>query len=232
MTKTYPSRGLFITGTDTGVGKTYVAARIARELRDAGHRVGVYKPVASGCPQGTAGAVSGDALELWEAAGRPLSPSEVCPQRFEAPLAPHRAAEAEGRTVDQRLLRTGLAIWHGTCDVVLVEGAGGLMSPLGTTDYNIDLAAEFGYPLIVVAPDQLGVINQVLQTVIVAATAGADLVTAGVVLNRLRPECDASCGSNRAELAARCVPPVLTCMAWQQPHFDDTVDWVALASGS
>src|SRR5690606_5011568 len=90
-------RGLFITGTDTGVGKTYVAAIIARSLRIAGFRVGVYKPAASGCRVDGAELTSDDALDLWEAAGRPGSLDEVCPQRFLAPLAPHLAARAEGR---------------------------------------------------------------------------------------------------------------------------------------
>ena len=82
------SRGLFITGTDTGVGKTYVAALIARSLAAAGHRVGVYKPAASGCVRGQGRLVSADAAALWEAAGRAGNLEHVCPQRFAAPFAP------------------------------------------------------------------------------------------------------------------------------------------------
>src|SRR3954453_14971644 len=130
------SHGLFITGTGTGVGKTYVGALVVRALRDAGKRVGVYKPVASGCEMRGGKLVSPDAIALWEAAGRPGTLEQVCPQFFAASLAPHLAARAEGRQVDSRLLREGIKFWRGTSDVVIVEGAGGLMSPISDDDYN------------------------------------------------------------------------------------------------
>ena len=124
------TRGLFIAGTNTGVGKTHVAAMIARALAASGRRVGVYKPAASGCREAAEGLIADDAVALWEAAGQPLTLAQVCPQRFLAPLAPPRAALAEGRRVDAALLRTGLEPWLAASDVVVVEGAGGLMSPL------------------------------------------------------------------------------------------------------
>src|SRR3954453_22497094 len=102
------SHGLFITGTGTGVGKTYVGALVARSLRDAGKRVGVYKPVASGCEMCAGELVSADAVALWEAAGRPGTLEQVCPQLFAAPLAPHLAARQEARLVDSKLLRDGI----------------------------------------------------------------------------------------------------------------------------
>jgi dethiobiotin synthetase len=104
--------GLFITGTGTGVGKTYVASLIARALRATGRRVGVYKPVASGCDLVDGELVSPDAVALWEAAGRPGTLDQVCPQRFAAPLAPHLAARAEGKRVDCGLLLRSLGFWH------------------------------------------------------------------------------------------------------------------------
>ena len=89
------------------MGKTYVAALIARSLAASGRRVGVYKPAASGCVRDAQGRlVSDDAVALWEAAGRPGDLEHVCPQRFAAPLAPHLAARAEGREIDAGLLRT------------------------------------------------------------------------------------------------------------------------------
>ena len=97
-----PVRGLFITGTDTEIGKTYVAALIARSLVAAGHRVGVYKPAASGCSRQGDSLVSDDALALWQAAGSPGTLAEVCPQVFAAPLAPHLAAAAEGKQTRRR----------------------------------------------------------------------------------------------------------------------------------
>ena len=110
MTRERP-RGLFITGTDTEVGKTYVAALVARALVAAGQRVGVYKPAASGCPMIDGELVSDDALELWRSAGCPHTLAEVCPQVFAAPLAPHLAASAEGKRLDRSLLRSGLNVW-------------------------------------------------------------------------------------------------------------------------
>lgn len=160
--------GLFIAGTDTGVGKTYVAALIAKQLAAEGKSVGIYKPAASGCRRVDGRLASDDAVALWEAAGRPGSLENVCPQLFEAPLAPHLAARAEGREIDSALLRDGVEFWRQLSEIVIVEGAGGLMSPMGDDEYVADLALDFGYPLIVVSPNVLGTINQTLQTLITA----------------------------------------------------------------
>ena len=164
-----PPHGLFITGTDTEVGKTYVATLIVRELVAAGHRVGVYKPVASDCVSDGRQLVSEDAVALWEAAGRPLTLDAVCPQRFHAPLAPHLAARHEGREVDTERMRTGISAWTQECDIVIVEGAGGLMSPISDDEYFADIAYDLGYPIVIVAPNSIGVINQSLSALISAA---------------------------------------------------------------
>ncbi len=223
------SRGLFITGTGTGVGKTYVAALIARALTSAGNRVGVYKPVASDCELRAGILQSADAIALWEAAGHPGTLEQVCPQRFAAPLAPHLAARAEGRAVDPQQLRSGLEFWRESCDIVLVEGAGGLMSPISDDDYNADLAEEFGYPLVVVAENVLGTINATLETLIVADTFRDGLAIAGIVLNSPRSTADdPSTDSNPDELARRCVPPLLANVA-HQGLIETTVDWWSLA---
>jgi dethiobiotin synthetase len=228
--------GLFITGTSTEIGKTHVAAMIARALVADGRRVGVYKPAASGCRrEGEAPTsdqlVAEDAVMLWEAAGRPRTLEDVCPQRFLAPLAPHRAAREEGRRVDAALLRSGLEPWLASSEIILVEGAGGLMSPLGDEDYNIDLAAEFGFPLVIVAANELGVINATLQTIITAQARAPQLPIAGVVLNKAtRRAGDASLASNAEELRARCPVPLLVTLAYGDSTFSERVDWFALAS--
>src|SRR5688572_13986316 len=180
MSKHVP--GLFITGTDTGVGKTYIGCLIARSLRAAGLKVGVYKPAASGCRREGDTLVSEDAVALWKAAGSPGELDRVCPQRFVAPLAPHLAARAEGRSIDESLLRSGLDYWLQRSEIVLVEGAGGLMSPLSDEDYVAHLAADFRLPLIVVARNALGTIHQTLVTLITAAAFEEGLPIAGVVL--------------------------------------------------
>ena len=216
-----------MTGTDTGVGKTYVTALIAGMLRHSGRRVGVYKPVASGCLWQDERLISEDAIRLWQAAGRPGSLEAVCPQRFAAPLAPPLAAAAEGRQVDPLLLRSGLQYWLDHADVVLIEGAGGLMSPVTDNEFVADLAEDFGFPLLVVAANVLGVINQTLQTLIVASTFRDGLDVAGVVLNHPQPPRpdDPSVHTNRRELERHCVPPVLAELGWQADTFDTDVAW-------
>ena len=226
--------GLFIVGTDTGVGKTFVAARIAADLAARKVKVGVYKPAASGCLRQGRRLVSTDAIALWEAAGRPGEIDRVCPQRFAAPLSPHLAAREEQRQLDSRLLRRGLDYWRKRSQIVIVEGAGGLMSPLGDTEYVADLAKAFGFPLIVVAPNRIGTINQTLQTLIAAETYGGGLKVAGIVLSDIYPPehlADPSVVSNRLELELRCVPPVVAQLAHGAERFDREVDWSKLASG-
>jgi dethiobiotin synthetase len=201
-----------------------------RALVARGRTVGVYKPVASGCRDKGGVLVSDDAVALWEAAGRPGGLEHVCPQRFAAPLAPHLAAQSEGKQIDSTLLRTGLDYWRERAEIVIVEGVGGLMSPVGDDEYVADLAAEFAYPLVIVTRNSLGAINQALQTLIVAATFRDGLPVAGIVLNRPTPTGDdSSIDSNRDELSRRAVPPVLAEVGWQTKEFDRAVDWLALA---
>jgi dethiobiotin synthetase len=226
-----PCAGLFVVGTDTGVGKTFVASRIAAALARSGLRVGVYKPAASGCRRAGKQLVSDDAVALWQAAGRPGTLRAVCPQRFAAPLAPHLAAKEERKEIDDRLLRRGVEFWRRRSDVVVVEGAGGLMSPIGERDYVADLADEFGFPLIVVSPNRIGAINSTLLTLIAAAARPRPLSIAGIVLNDVLPPefGDPAIHSNRLELELRCVPPVLCRLGHHAPDFDSPVDWLRLA---
>jgi dethiobiotin synthetase len=199
MANEHAPPGLFITGTSTEVGKTYIAAAIAAQLYADGRRVGVYKPVASGCLQQTEGVLAEDALALWQAAGQPGSLADVCPQSFLAPLAPPLAAEAMGQRVDSALLREGITCWQQQSEIILVEGSGGLMSPISDTDCVANLANDLGYPLLIVAANQLGVVNQVLQTAVTARTVCPGLELAGVVLNQVSPGgLDQSLASNRA----------------------------------
>lgn len=225
-----PVRGLFITGTDTEIGKTYVAALIARSLAAAGHRVGVYKPAASGCTLEGDTLVSADALALWQAAGSPGTLQEVCPQCFAAPLAPHLAAAAEGKRLDAALLRQGIEVWLDRSDIVLVEGAGGLMSPLGDDEYVADLAYDLGFPLLVVARNTLGTINHVLQTLIAASTFREGLDVAGIVLNQSQPAGDdVSTASNAREIRRHAVPPLLAEVNYRADKFEPEPDWFRLA---
>jgi dethiobiotin synthetase len=223
--------GLYITGTNTGVGKSHVTRLIARALVKSGYKVGVYKPVATDCRRQGQEVIAPDAVKLWEAAGRPGKLEDVCPQKFVAPLAPPSSARLEGREVDRDLLRTGLESWRANSDIVLVEGAGGLLSPMSEDDDNATLAAEFGYPLMVVAVNELGTINSTLLTLLAAKTLVPQIPIAGVILNRLKlfPD-DESTKTNADEIACRTDVPVLTCVNYQQQEFKDLVDWYALAN--
>lgn len=219
--------GLFVTGTGTEVGKTYVAALIARALRAAGLRVGVYKPVASGFQSPE----ESDAWQLWEAAGKPRTLDEVCPQQFAAAVAPPVAAEMEGRTVDERLLVSGLDVWRQDSDFLLVEGAGGLLSPLSQNMYGADLAVELGLPIVVVSANRLGTINDTLQSLVTASTYRGGMPVAGVVLNAPHDhnDNDESLTTNLAQLRQRSPAPVLASVKFEQERFQPDVDWLAAA---
>jgi len=201
-----PKNGLFVTGTDTEVGKTYVTSLLGKSLVAKGQRVGVYKPVASGCIRRDGVLVSEDAEKLWHSVGRPQTMAEVTPQCFEAAVAPNVAARAEGKRVDGQQLRAGLAAWSDS-EFVLVEGVGGLMSPISDEDLVVDLAVELGYPLVIVVPNVLGCINQTLQTLMVSKQFGLEV--AGIVLNDVSPTSDASAASNLSELDRLASAPIL-----------------------
>jgi len=225
--------GLFLTGTDTDVGKTTVAVAMVRLLVAAGLRVGVYKPVASGVP---AGSFTSDAQRLWEAAGRPLALEAVCPQVFSRPLSPPRSAQAAGGRVDERLLREGLNVWQQTSDLLVVEGAGGLFSPLGERVLNADLAHDFGLPLVVVDSARLGAIGRTLATVCAARARG--LSVAAVVLSQVLPE-NASeaeelsdggiARANRADIAAHLGSMPVTLLPHGAAEFSPPLPWRQLA---
>lgn len=168
--------GLFVTGTDTGVGKTYASCALLRALRARGLEVGAMKPVETGVgPEGPE-----DARRLAEACGAGDPLDEVCPQRFALPAAPPVAAAAEGRTVDLGAVRTAYARLRGRHRLLLVEGAGGLLVPAAEGTSMAELAAELGLPLLVVARAALGTINHTLLTLAVARARG--LAVAGVVV--------------------------------------------------
>jgi dethiobiotin synthetase len=224
-----PTLGLFVTGTDTGVGKTRVAAAIARALVTGGWKVGVYKPAASGCERVGRKFVSEDAVQLWEAAGRPGTLAKVCPQLFAAPLAPHLAAKAEGKQLDEKQLRSGIDYWVEHSDIVIVEGAGGLLSPMGKRKLVAHLAHDFGFGLVVVAPNRIGVINQTLQTLL--AAYAYDLEDVGIVLSDVLPPNSANLSalSNPAELARWTRCPLLARLRHEATELDTIVDWPAFA---
>jgi dethiobiotin synthetase len=170
-------RGIFVTGTDTGVGKTVIACGLARGLRQRGIDVGVMKPCETGI--GPAGPL--DALALRSAAGANDPIEVVCPQSFALPAAPSVAAQVEGRVVDLERIRVASKTLATRHEFLLVEGAGGWLVPITAEFAMADLAAELGLPVLVVARASLGTINHTLLTVEAIERRGIPL--AGVVVN-------------------------------------------------
>jgi dethiobiotin synthetase len=182
-------RGVFVTGTDTGVGKTVVTAGLVAALRAEGRDIGVSKPVQSG---NRAGDPEGDTMRLLTLAGMDDPPERVNLYAFEAPLAPLVAAELEAVEVDRRrVVEHVRASGH---DGVLVEGAGGWAVPLAPGWTVGDLASELGYPVLIVARPGLGTVNHTVLTANAVRHAGLEV--AGVVLNGWDSGTDASRSTN------------------------------------
>lgn len=174
--------GLFVTGTDTGVGKTLVAGAIADWFRRRHKRVGVLKPIATGCVHRREGLVSEDAEFLAHCADARFPLDVICPQRYAEPLAPAVAAERAGRPVEWDAVQRSLRLMSAESDVMIVEGVGGVLVPLDAKNTVLDLARWLRLPAIVVARPNLGTINHTLLTVNTLRGGGVDV--AGVVINR------------------------------------------------
>lgn len=171
------ARGIFMTGTDTGVGKTWVGIQLITCLRALGREVMVRKPVESGWADDIQ---QTDAWQLAQAAGQAFD-QRICPYHFSAALAPPRAAQLAGESVSLQQLAAACPTYWEPHQFLHVEGAGGFYSPIADDGLNADLAQRLGLPVIVVAEDRLGCINHVLLTV--AAVQQRGLTLAGVILN-------------------------------------------------
>jgi dethiobiotin synthetase len=192
-------RGLFVTGTDTEVGKTVVAGSIAAALRARGERVAAYKPVVTGIDEPAVPGWPRDHELLAAAAG--VAPHAVAPHIFGPPVSPHLAAELAGVTLDldAMVLAAGAAAAEAGADVLVAEGVGGLLVPL-TAEHTVrDLAVALGLPLVVAARPGLGTISHTLLTLEAARAAG--LTVAGVVMTPWPDEPTVMAASNRATVA-------------------------------
>ena len=173
--------GLFVTGTDTGVGKTAVACALLRAARRQGLRPIPFKPVETGCTP-----VAEDARRLWQAACAPVEVAEVCLHALPLPAAPSQAASAAGVTIDWDAILAGARLLAGRGDLLVVEGAGGLLVPYSGALTAADLAGQLGLPVLVVARTALGTVNHTALTLRELARRG--LACAGVVLVRTTRE--------------------------------------------
>lgn len=170
-------KGIFITGTDTGVGKTVITAALALSLKSTGLDVGVMKPVQSGSslPGMT------DIEFLRTALGEKEPSPDSCIYNFKAPLSPHAAASLSGEIIDPERIKSAYGRLASSRDVVLVEGAGGLLVPILEDYLMADLARDLSIPLLVVARPGLGAVNHTALTIECAEQRG--LAVLGFVIN-------------------------------------------------
>lgn len=168
--------GVFVTGTGTEVGKTIVAAAIARTLATEGKRVAVFKPAVTGLDEDG----ETDHELLRRAAGSDQSDEEIAPYRYGPAVSPHLAAKLAGEEVDPAQLLTGAHAAASSADALVCEGVGGLLVPLAANYLVRDFAADLGLPLVIAAPPGLGTINHTLLTIEAARHVGLEI--AAVVL--------------------------------------------------
>ncbi len=210
------AKGFFITGTDTGVGKTIISAAFIKAALFLGRKVCGMKPVESGCTRDGDALVPRDGMFLREMSHVDEPIDLITPCRFENPLAPMAASQIERKDADIAGIRSSFSRLSEKYDTVIVEGIGGLMVPIMKDYFVVDLAQELGLPLIVVSRPGLGTINHILLTVDCAAKAGLDV--AGIVLNYAgRPENDAAEKTNPGLLAQVCRIPLIGTF----PHLDN-----------
>jgi len=209
-----PARGYFITGTDTGVGKTLVAVTLTRALAAQGTRVAVMKPVAAGTVKTLEGEFNDDALELLAAGNVKAAYEDVNPWLLKTPASPHLAARADGVAIRPDRIAAAFARLAAASDLVLVEGAGGWLAPISATETMADVAEKLGLPVILVVGLRLGCLNHALLTHDALSARG--LGFAGWVANKLAEEMPFAT-ANIETLSSRFgVPPLAVVPAGQE----------------
>lgn len=196
-------RGVFVTGTDTGVGKTRVAVALIHALRARGLRVAAMKPVAAGC---VPGALNEDVVALSRAAGVAAAPADVNPYSFDEAIAPHIAAAAAGTAISLARIVAACERLAAAADAVVVEGAGGWRVPLNAGEDMADLASSLGLPVVLVVGLRLGCLNHALLSADAIVARGVRW--GGWVGNRIDPDMarvDENIDALRARLPGPCL---------------------------
>ena len=193
-------KGLFVTGTDTNVGKTWVGSQLIAELIKQEVKVRPRKPIESGWPS-TEDISDTDAWKLAHAKGQKNNLDLVCANRFSAALSPDRAAMLEGETISLEKLKQDCLKELNDSDFLYVEGAGGLYSPIATDGLNADLAVSLQLPILLVVEDRLGCINQTLLNVEAITKQKLNLVA--IALNQSSKETDDQAMDNLADIKQR-----------------------------
>jgi dethiobiotin synthetase len=223
------TKGFFITGTDTGVGKTVVTAGLAGFYRQLGTRVGVMKPIESGCKRLEDGLHPEDALFLKKMSSSPDALDLIVPYRLEPPLTPSVAAEMEGVEIDLEAIKRIYQQLERNYDLMLVEGVGGVMAPLYKRSTSVDLVRLLGIPVIVVARNTLGTINHTLLTVEHARQRGLTLV--GIIVNNCDADPDVSSETNPEVIKQLSGLPLLGVIPYLPSHKRDDAALLAEVIG-
>ena len=200
--------GYFITGSDTDVGKTYIACELIQQLRNLDQKLETRKPVESGCDIGEpAELIPADALKLQAANNNLETIERIAAYRFKAALAPPRAASLEGHhlQIDELLNACSL---DNSDHLLIVEGAGGFYSPLAQNALNADLASLLQLAVIIVINDRIGAVNQALMTI--QAVESRHLPVAAIIMNQLNAEIEKDM-DNCEDLRNHCDYPVFRC---------------------
>lgn len=202
----------FVIGTDTNVGKTYVASALVKHFADAGLKTVGMKPVASGCELSEKNdLINEDVTALTSASNVSASLDLINPYRFAPAIAPHIAAEQVGVQIDLNIIKQAHEQLSSMADMVIVEGAGGFYVPLNNAETLADLAVELNLPIILVVGMRLGCINHALLTV--AAIQSRGLSLAGWVANQIEPNMPMF-DENLSSLQARIAAPCLSVVRW------------------
>ena len=206
------AKGFFITGTDTGVGKTKISCALLRMFTEQGHKVIGMKPIAAGRENG----IWQDVELLRTASNIPAAVSDMNPYAFDSPISPHLAAQQLGITIDLSVIERSYHRLSMQADMVIVEGVGGFLVPLNKTETGEDLAKMLGLPVILVVGMRLGCLNPALLTV--KAIRAAKLNLAGWIANCIDPQMEAVT-ENIATLQQRLEAPLLNSV-----HFGKELD--------
>jgi dethiobiotin synthetase len=199
--------GLFVTGTDTGIGKTVIACGLVRAFVARGERVAVMKPIASGAERTPEGLRNEDALALLRAANVPLRYGQVNPFCFEPAISPHIAAEDAKIEIDLRVIASGLDELRRSADRVIIEGAGGWLAPINRRESMAELARALAVPALMVVGLRLGCLNHAQLTRLGIDAAGVPF--AGWIANRMQTAMERE-AENLATLERRLGQPPLS----------------------
>ena len=211
------SNGVFIAGTDTGVGKTLVAVALIRALKAQGLRVAAMKPVAAGAQPTAEGLRNTDAMALMEESNVDAPYELVNPYCFASPISPHLAARDAGVIIDPQLIRKNFDELAGDADFVVVEGAGGWLAPIGSRQTMADIAIALGLPVLLVVGLRLGCLNHALLTA--GAIGARGLKLAAWIGNHVEFHFDRA-ADNIATLEARLALAPLDILSFEPLNLD------------